>query len=548
MPNWFSHLSIRWKLQFGFFVVTMITTVFNRILATHELSKMIEIARSGGVSADVLAKLEANQATFIFNSFWESSIEFALQFMIIGFVATRFVRPIQSLRDAMQAMAKGNLIHELVEGAQDEIGQLQTSFNALRKRFANLLRDIEESGKQMHQSAFQVTTISTDIAEVSRKEESRSAEVNSATHSLIEIANRVQQRAETAIQQSLKLESRGHEGINSVQRNIQEMEETAAGVAAASNSIHELETEAARIDAIIGSIKDIAGQTNLLALNAAIEAARAGEQGRGFAIVADEVRKLAERSSTAAEEVAIIIGGLDTRMREVTDSMRTVVERVAASRCVADQTVTVISEMVSDIAVTADSNREIGNASQAQMTELARMESTLNTLFSTLHESGSKVGATATIGKTIFDVSERLNHTMAGFELQRESKIVRAPNEKRSYPRAENSLLVNVFYSGKSYEGVTRDISLSGIRLFLNKDIPEQSTISLDVFMPKSSLDEFRQQTPISLQGRILRRISESDGFHLGFEYGIYFEQLDTKQKSALRQCLVFFEKPAEYS
>jgi methyl-accepting chemotaxis protein len=39
-----------------------------------------------------------------------------------------------------------------------------------------------------------------------------------------------------------------------------------------------------------------------------VEAARAGEAGAGFAVVADEVRSLAQRSSTAAQETAAMIG------------------------------------------------------------------------------------------------------------------------------------------------------------------------------------------------------------------------------------------------
>ncbi len=69
----------------------------------------------------------------------------------------------------------------------------------------------------------------------------------------------------------------------------------------------EIRQSSGRIAEIIGVIEGISFQTNILALNAAVEAAPAGDAGRGFAVVASEVRALAQRTSTAAREIKVLI-------------------------------------------------------------------------------------------------------------------------------------------------------------------------------------------------------------------------------------------------
>jgi methyl-accepting chemotaxis protein len=101
-----------------------------------------------------------------------------------------------------------------------------------------------------------------------------------------------------------------------------------------------LAERSARVHDITSVIEGIAFQTNLLALNAAVEAARAGSEGRGFAVVAQEVRALAQRSSSAAKEIGVLIkemtGEVDRSGVAVGAAGKTIVDLLSAVRGVVD--------------------------------------------------------------------------------------------------------------------------------------------------------------------------------------------------------------------
>lgn len=543
MINWFLSLSIRWKLQFGFFMVTMITTVFNRMLASHELGKLVEIARSNGVSAQIVNQLEANHKAYIFNSFWESGLEFAIQFVVIDVVASMFVKPIQALCHALKAVEEGDLTKGVENRSRDEIGVLEASFNNMLAKLNFIMREINESGKEMEQSTYQIAKISREIAEVGNKEQSRSEEVNAATGQLHRISENVQSQAMAATGRAKKTEEQAHEGIRMVQKNIAEMEETAQEVNHAAQEILELEQAAAQIHVIIGSIQQIAGQTNLLALNAAIEAARAGEQGRGFAVVADEVRKLAEHTNQSAGEVSGIVSLLGGKVQQVTDTMSVVVEKVHKNQEVAGETATVIERMAKDIAETACANSDMSAGCAEQIGNVFKLQNTLDKLFATLDESASKVETTAAIGDGLYNVTGKLNHLMAGFTFDQTRSAEVAQHEKRAAPRAMNRLLVDVLQGNRSIECPALDFSLTGIRLLVNEELDKNQPVKMAIYLPQNDLEHYKKQKPLGLTGRISWQ-RKQDG---KCQCGIAFEGMTEDDRRKIRESFEYYNKAPEF-
>ncbi len=54
----------------------MVTTLYNRWLASSALDNSVEIARRGEAPPAVIDSLEAARESFIFHAIWESGIEF----------------------------------------------------------------------------------------------------------------------------------------------------------------------------------------------------------------------------------------------------------------------------------------------------------------------------------------------------------------------------------------------------------------------------------------------------------------------------------------
>jgi methyl-accepting chemotaxis protein len=216
----------------------------------------------------------------------------------------------------------------IVEGAQRTV-------RAMTDAISELGGSAEQQTRSLDETALDVSSMSASIEEVAAQVDSLQS-ISSAT-------------TQTA--------DRGGVAIHTI---VDAMATIRTTIDDLGDDIRRLGSNSDQIGDIVKVIDRIAEQTNLLALNAAIEAARAGEHGRGFAVVASEIRKLADGSVQATKEIAGHIGSTQSVVKQVTEAMLRLTERVEQSVHSTDNASDALRDIV---AAVKDANLQVGQIS-----------------------------------------------------------------------------------------------------------------------------------------------------------------------------------------
>ena len=212
----------------------------------------------------------------------------------------------EEINDMVKAAVDGDLTGRLaLESKTGFMLNLATAMNKLCELFADFIRQMMESAREVASASAEISASTTDL---SQRTEEQAASLEQTSASMEEISATVKKNAENAQQ------------ANQSASSTREVADRGGQVVAkAVQAMALIEDLSHKVSDIIGVIDEIARQTNLLALNAAVEAARAGEAGRGFAVVASEVRSLAQRSSQAAKDIKDLITNSNSQVKEGVD-------------------------------------------------------------------------------------------------------------------------------------------------------------------------------------------------------------------------------------
>ena len=308
----------------------------------------------------------------------------ALGAAVFFWVARGVRRPLAAVVEAAEhAVASDDFSRGIPLAGTQETVRAGQAINRLMEKFRNIIADAGRSSESIAEASRALSVTSGEVSKSTAAQADAAASVAAAieqasvsvseTASNAHAASDVVDKARAGVERALSAMAETVNNVNGVARRVRE----------SGASVEALDLSSKKIGGIVQVIKEIADQTNLLALNAAIEAARAGEQGRGFAVVADEVRGLAERTAKATQEIASLIGDIQTQIgstvggmqqanAQVTDSLELVGRTESALREIGENSLQVASNVQS----IADAIREQDAAIHqvaANMEKIAQM-------------------------------------------------------------------------------------------------------------------------------------------------------------------------------
>ena len=295
------------------------------------------VAKTGWTMLGIIDKKEVTEKLTAMNFIILIAVVICLVIsMILAFILSNsIIKKLDTMKSFMAQVASGNLLCKMDVTSNDEIGQLENSFNLMNDKIRYFIKNISSSSNELLDAAVNINSMSEETtASMAQVAEAVSTVANGATveasnmQSGVECIEKLSDEMDNIDEQILGVGDLSHkandlsnEGLDIVSNLINSSVLTKKNYEKYMLTVNDMINSINSINTISNSILEISKASNLLSLNAAIEAQRAGEHGKGFAVVASEIRKLCSKTVKCTNDIQAIVSDLNEKMASTENAM-----------------------------------------------------------------------------------------------------------------------------------------------------------------------------------------------------------------------------------
>jgi methyl-accepting chemotaxis protein len=274
--------------------------------------------------------------------------------------------PLKKLVSAADTIASGDLRVDLSGASNDEMGNVQHSMMTMSGGLHGMVGELRGAVQHLDANSGNLNSSAAKVGESATKQICTVTQTKEAMHQMVLVSNDMARDASAVADAATAMKKMAESGATTIKNTASELDAFIIAVEKSGSKIEALGVKSEQISEIIELIKGVADQTNLLALNAAIEAARAGEMGRGFAVVADEVRSLAVRTTSATNDIGLMIKDMQTGVKVSVAGMLEEKQGVARVKEKTTEALTAIGTIASSVTKVTEMIQRMATASEEQ--------------------------------------------------------------------------------------------------------------------------------------------------------------------------------------
>jgi methyl-accepting chemotaxis protein len=322
--------------------------------------------------------------------------------------------PLKKLISAADSIASGDLRVDLSGASKDEMGDVQSSMSTMSGGLHGMIGELREAVKRLADNSGNLNNAASGVEDGARSQAQTVAQTKEAMVQMDLVSTEMASDASSVADAANEMKKMADSGASTIKETASELDAFIVGVEASGANIESLGTKSEQIGEILNLIKGVADQTNLLALNAAIEAARAGDMGRGFAVVADEVRTLANRTTSATNDIEVMIKDMQAGVKASIVGMQEEKRGVVRLKDKTSEALQAIGAIGSSVTTVAEMIQRMATASEEQSAtaetvsrDMERMADTACNLVGAVTEIKDAIGATNSVISDLDQMVER---------------------------------------------------------------------------------------------------------------------------------------------